>query len=211
MNYTRGRTADDLAMGHEMPPPAPPTMRWRAALRGGAILIMVLLVCACSDLAVLPPAEPTVYRLGSGDQIRVITYGDDHLSGTFRVGDGGEIAVPLLGQVEARGKSTTELSAALQDLLRARKLMQTPNVSVEIVTYRPVFIIGEVAHPGRYPYEPGMTVLTVVAEAGGFTYRARQEQVVIERHTGGAAVMGKAPGTAWVSPADVITVEERFF
>jgi len=82
---------------------------------------------------------------------------------------------------------------------------------VQVESYRAVFILGEVSRPGRYPYEPGMTVLTAVAAAGGYTYRAARSEAVIERRISGAAVQGRAPMTETVEPSDVITIRERYF
>jgi polysaccharide export outer membrane protein len=183
-------------------------------LRGGAVALSLLFgLASCSET---PPPLPAAsanahYHLGAGDQVRILTYGDDHLSGTFSIGDNGSIDMPLLGAVAARGKTTDGLAEAIAGELKSRQLMQKASVSVEIVAYRPVFILGEVVRPGRYPFEPGMTVLTVVAIAGGFTYRAKKEQMIIARDAEGGTVQGVVPSTAPVEPADVITVQERYF
>ena len=171
----------------------------------------IAMLGGCSDLPPLPSVEAAPYQLGVGDEIRILTYGDEHLSGTFRVGDGGTIDMPLLGNVVARGKTTADLEHEIADELRDRQLIKNASVAVQIQTYRPVFILGEVSKPGRYPYEPGMTALTVVAAAGGFTYRAKQEQVKIERVIASHPVQGLAPSTSLIEPADVITVRERYF
>jgi polysaccharide export outer membrane protein len=176
-----------------------------------AVVTILLGVSGCTDLPPLPQGDPGPYRLDAGDQIRVITYGDERLSGTFRIGDGGTVEFPLVGPVAARGLTAEELEGKLASDLRARQLMEHPSVSVQVEQYRPVFILGEVSRPGRYPYEPGMTVLTVVAAAGGYTYRAARSQAVIEREIGHSATQGLVPMTAPVEPADVITIRERYF
>ncbi len=151
------------------------------------------------------------YRLGTGDVVRIITFGEAELTGQFRIDDGGNIAVPLLGLVHAAGLTIADLQDRIAAELRRRKLIVTPSVSVEVTTYRPVFVLGEVSKPGQYPYQPGMTVLTAVALAGGFTYSAVQRHALILRDMGGHTLEGSVGRGAWVHPGDVITIEERYF
>ncbi len=181
-----------------------------APILAGAVALLLGL-SGCADLPPLPQGDPVPYHLDAGDQIRVITYGEERLSGTFRIGDGGTVEFPLLGPVAARGLTAEELESKLALDLRQRQLLEHPSVSVQVEQYRPVFILGEVSRPGRYPYEPGMTVLTVVAAAGGYTYRAARGEAVIEREIGHSAVQGLVPMTAPVAPADVVTIRERYF
>lgn len=182
----------------------------RRQLIGSALSVLLLSSCA-PGLPPLPTSQVGPYRLGVGDEVRIITFGETQLTGRFRVNDAGDIAVPLLGLVHAEGLTTAELEARVAALLRKQNLIKNPSVSVEVVAYRPVFILGEVNKPGRYPYEPGMTVLTVVAIAGGFTYRAVKGHVRILRTISGRPVEGTAPSSTYVEPGDVITVLERYF
>ena len=180
----------------------------------GALCALVIGLAGCApggDLPELPPLASQTYNLGPGDQIRIITFGDEQLSGEFRVDDQGNIAVPLLGNVEASGLSPAQLSARITDGLKRKNLFRNPSVAVEVLAYRPVFVLGEVAKPGQYPYQPGMTVLTTVAVAGGYTYRAFDDYVSLVRTTGKTPVTGKAPPSALVAPGDVINVYERHF
>ena len=80
-----------------------------------------------------------------------------------------------------------------------------------MTSYRPIFVLGEVSKPGQYPYQPGMTVVTAVAVAGGFTYRAVKDYASVVRTLDGVAVEGKAVRQGFVQPGDVITVFERRF
>jgi polysaccharide export outer membrane protein len=179
-----------------------------------AILMVTLTLASCapgSDLTPLPDAPDTAYHLGAGDQVRIITFGEDTLTGEFRLSDSGNIAVPLLGNVQAGGLTSAELAARIESELKAKKLFKNPSVSVEVLAYRPFFILGEVNKPGQYPYQPGMTVLTAVAVAGGFTYRAIKDYAAIVRDEGSAAVEGKVSRQTRVEPGDTITVFERRF
>jgi polysaccharide export outer membrane protein len=175
---------------------------------------ILLLLAACAPgagLAPLPDTPAGPYRLGIDEEVRVITFGEDRLSGQFRVSDRGTLALPLLGAVPADGRTTAELEQAIARRLKEKDILVDPSVSVEVVTYRPVFILGEVAKPGQYPYQPGMTVLTAVAVAGGFTYRAETGYASILRTIGGHAVEGRVPRGMELRPGDVVTVFERYF
>ena len=132
--------------------------------------LLFLLCAGCTrggDLPDLPSVAVGPYRLGPGDVIRLITYQEDALTAEFRVSDSGTIALPLIGVMNAAGQSTDALAAEVSDALVKRNLLVAPSVAVEVVTYRPIFVLGEVSKPGQYPYQPGMTVLTAVSIAGG--------------------------------------------
>ena len=159
----------------------------------------------------LPSVPPGAYRLGSGDVVRLITVGDESLTGEFRVGDGGKVALPLVGGVPAAGRTPDGLAAAIKKALVQGNLYTAPSVSVEVTSYRPIFVLGEVSKPGQYPYQPGMTVVTAAAVAGGFTYRAINDYASVVRTQDGAAVEGKAIRQDFIQPGDVITIFERRF
>jgi polysaccharide biosynthesis/export protein len=163
------------------------------------------------DLPPLPPSSAQEYRLGPGDIVRVITYGEDPLTGEFRVNEQGAVALPLAGSVKAAGRTPHELEVAVATALKKGDILRKPSVSVEVATWRPIYVLGEVNKPGQYPYQPGMTVVSAAAVAGGFTYRAIEDYASVVRMTGGDSVEGKASRQALVQPGDVITVFERKF
>jgi polysaccharide export outer membrane protein len=173
------------------------------------------LLSACGGPgAGLPPVPPSAagdYQLGPGDQVRIITLGEDRLTGEFRVGDSGAIALPLLGSMRASGRSTSALEQAIGAALVQAQLIRAPSVAVEVVQYRPIFVLGEINKPGQYAYQPGMTVVTAVAVAGGFTYRALEDRASIVRVADGKAVEGRAERQTRVQPGDVVTIYERWF
>lgn len=178
------------------------------------LLLCGLFAASCApgrDLPSLPDTQPTAYRLGPGDMIRIITFGEDQMTGEFRVSDSGAIALPLIGSIPAAGLSSDGLAHRVAEKLEKDNLLRNPSVSAEIVTYRPIFILGEVSKPGQYPYQPGMTVVTAAAVAGGFTYRAVRDYASIVRTQDGAAIEGKATRQTFVQPGDVITIFERRF
>jgi polysaccharide export outer membrane protein len=164
-----------------------------------------------SRLPILPDDGHAAYTLGPGDQVRIIVFGEDNLTGEFRVNDSGNIALPLVGSVHAAGLGPSGLEAAVGAALRRDNLVRHPSVAVEVIAYRPIYVLGEVNKPGQYAYQPGMTVVTAVAVAGGFTYRAIEGYAAIVRTANGTAVEGRASRQSFVQPGDVITVFERRF
>ena len=164
-----------------------------------------------SDIPVLSPARPEFYELGVDDEIRVITYGEEQLSHDYRVGDDGTIAVPLLGPVHAAGLTTGQLGTTIATELRDRKLLREPSVSVQVTRYRPIFVLGEVAKPGQYPFQPGMTMLTAATVAGGFTYRAIQAYAFVVRLDNHRTIQGRLLPGDFLKPGDVVKFYERIF
>jgi polysaccharide biosynthesis/export protein len=178
-------------------------------------IALALLLAGCAapgaNLPPIPAAPPGAYHLGPGDQIRIITLGEDQLTGEFRVNDAGAIALPLLGTIHTAGLTTAELEHVLVARLVQAQLIRDPSVSVEVSTYRPIFVLGEVNKPGEYPYQPGMTVVSAVAVAGGYTYRAVDDRASIVRSSDSKAVEWRAERQTYVRPGDVITIYERRF
>lgn len=178
------------------------------------LLPSLLVVAGCTpgaDLKPLPDARPTAYRLGPGDQIRMLTYGEDALSEIFRVNAEGNISVPLLGNVHAAGLTTDQLATEVSQILARRDLMKGAVIAVEVVAHRPIFVLGEVNKPGPYPYQPGMTVQQAAALAGGYTYRAFKPYVEVTRRIHGREIQGKLSPLSPVLPNDTITILERYF
>lgn len=161
------------------------------------------------DAVTLPPAEP--YRLDSGDHLNITVFGQEQLTGEYVIDGGGFISIPLVGQLAARGGTAHELEQSVATALRQSDVVLNPSVNVQILTYRPFFILGEVARPGQFSFIEDMTVLTAVAMAGGFTYRANINGFTITRKTGDKIVEAPASRSSLLQPGDVIFVRERFF
>lgn len=186
----------------------------RRCLKVAAVTSLLLGLAACAPGANLPPLpedSKAEFRIGPGDQVRIITVGEDVLTGDFRVSDSGNVAVPLVGSVQANGLTPAELGNRISGDLKRKNLFKNPSVSVEVLAYRPIFILGEVNKPGQYPYQPDMTVLTAVAVGGGFTYRAIESYASIVRREGAKAIEGKVVRQTLVQPGDTITVFQRRF
>ncbi len=185
--------------------------RKTSAIVGAAFTLAIAGCSPGADLPMLPDDGTRAYTLGPGDQLRVITYGEDQLTGDFTVNDGGNIQVPLLGAVKVAGLTVPEVQTEMTGLLSRGQILKNPSIAVEVSQYRPIFILGEVSKPGSYPYQPEMTVLTAVALAGGFTYRAVQDRESVTRATNGHAVESQATRQSILRPGDVVTVFERHF
>ena len=150
------------------------------------------------------------YRLGSGDRLRVLVFGHADLSGEFEIDGSGRVSLPLVGNVSLGGKTLGQAETAIVNTLKPDYL-KNPRVSLQVLNYRPFFIIGEVKSPGKYSYVNGLTVLEAVAIAGGFTYRARESSMRIIRGTDPKREKRDASPKTVILPGDVIEVPERFF
>ena len=153
-------------------------------------------------------ADVSGYTLGSGDKIKVTVFGQANMSGEFAVAGDGTVSLPFIGTIRAGGMTVRQLQQEIIDRLRPDYL-KNPRVSVEVLNFRPFDIIGEVQKPGSYPYRDGMTVINAIAMAGGFTYRAKENEFRIKRSATGR--VEKAARDTVVKPGDVIEVLERFF
>jgi polysaccharide export outer membrane protein len=160
--------------------------------------------------APIAAVHDTPYRLDAGDKLRVVVYGQEGLTNTYAIDAGGAITMPLIGAVPARGRTPAGLAAAITARLR-NGYIREPSVAVEIESYRPFFILGEVAAPGQYPYVPNMSVESAVAIAGGFSPRARRDSVTLTHTDASGPVRAAVPPSTPVGPGDTVLVGERWF
>jgi polysaccharide export outer membrane protein len=161
-------------------------------------------------VTVAAAAYDTAYHLDAGDKLRVVIYGQEGLTNTYAIDASGMITMPLIGRVPARGRTPAGLAGDIAAKLR-NGYIREPSVAVEVETYRPFFILGEVAAPGQYPYVPNMTVESAVAIAGGFSPRARRDFVTVTHTDASGAARFVVPlGTA-IGPGDTVQVGERWF
>lgn len=176
-----------------------------------ALVLCTLGVGIVALLATAPVhANEAEYRLGTGDELGVTVFGHPDLSGKFHVGSNGTIAMPLIGEVRVAQMTLRQAEQQIVSRLKPDYL-RNPQVSIDVLNYRPFYIIGEVRNPGSYPYVGGMTVVNAVAMAGGFTYRARESRIQIQRAGSPDGKMESAGPETRVFPGDVIQVPERFF
>ena len=187
----------------------------RAAGSRGWVILALLLAC----FAVLQAtrgyaAESLAYKLGAGDKLRVTVFGEKDLSGNFDVNDQGIVALPLIGPVALGGKTINEAEALITQKY-GKNYLVNPRVTVEVLNYRPFYILGEVQKPGSYPYVSGLTVLNAVALAGGYTPRADHQARQQARHNSVANRFARASSrlvrTALFCPVTLLTCQSDFF
>lgn len=154
--------------------------------------------------------EGGAYRLGSGDKVRITVYNEDTLSGEYEVDGSGTLQIQLIGSIPVQGRSIPEVTAAIVDKLKQGFLLN-PSVAIEVLNYRPFYVLGEVKEPGKYPYVSGMTVLNAIALAGGYTYRGKKDRAMVVRASDPAKQEQRVGPNAVISPGDIIRVPERVF
>jgi protein involved in polysaccharide export with SLBB domain len=175
-------------------------------------IMLVLLSAACASVA-SPPVDasaPFVYRLGTGDRLRITVFDEPRLSGEFALDGTGSISYPLLGSIVVAAKTTAEVQAQITERL-STEFVRNPKVSVDVINYRSVYVLGEVARPGEFAYSEGLTALALVAKAGGFTYRANQRVVFIHREKSAAEATYPLDAKLLIRPGDTVRVGERYF
>lgn len=155
-------------------------------------------------------AHPNLYKLGPGDKLRVVVFGEDSLSGTYKIDGSGMVSVPLLGGVDIGGLNIREAETLLIEALKDG-FLKDPKVTVSVAETRPFYIMGEVRRPGSYNFIEGMNVLNAVALSGGFTYRANKKKIEILKSGAPDVKPEIVSGEHVVHPGDIILVKERFF
>jgi polysaccharide export outer membrane protein len=154
-------------------------------------------------------AKPDVssYHLGPGDRLEIKVLGADELTGQYSVQDDGTIRMLMVGEIPAAGFTPEQVHTKIEDNLKAGRFITQPHASVALLTYRPFYIVGEIASPGGYSYVSGMKVLSAVAAADGYTYRANQNYVILTRN----GEDSRADIMSSVQPEDIIRAPERYF
>ena len=164
---------------------------------------------SAADLAE-PTASASNYNIAPGDVLDVTIYGHDDLSGEYTVDAEGNISMPLVNQVRASGMSISDLETKLISVLKPDYL-RNPDVSVKLVSYRPIFVLGEVENAGSYPYQPNMSVLSAIALAGGYTYRASRKKLFVVRGDDESRQETRITESDTLRPGDTVIIRQRLF
>jgi polysaccharide export outer membrane protein len=191
---------------------------FRKSLYAIIALSLALTVSACANSPVtgsedaLKQADSAAqdYRLASGDKVHIDVFGEANLSGDYVIAPDGNITLPLAGQVAAVGDTIPQLKQSVVKTL-SQGYVQQPNVTISSVDLRPFYILGEINKPGRYSYEPNLTVMDAVATAEGFTYRADKSGVYIRHARDASEKQYDLTSTLAVQPGDTIRITERYF
>lgn len=149
-------------------------------------------------------------QLAPGDKVRMTVFGEEDMSGEFEIDSTGALAVPLVGEVQAKGLTPRDLEKRVAAKLNEGYLVNA-RVNIEVLNFRPFFILGEVNKPGSYPWANDMTVINAVALGGGYTPRAKVGSVTLRRANDPERNEVVVPEETKIFPGDVIRVEERFF
>lgn len=163
-----------------------------------------------SESATAPATDRGEYRFGIADQLRVTIFGEPELSGEFVIDGQGRVSMPLIGEVSALGQTLRSFQADVQARY-ANGYLREPSLSVEVLNFRPFYILGEVNRPGEYPYGNGLTVLNAIATAEGYTYRANKRVVLIKSADEAEERRVDLTPTLRIYPGDTIRVLERLF
>ena len=188
-------------------------------LLASTIALSLGCMTACTETGGLPleaasalPQSDNIYRVGPGDVLRVSTYMETELTNTFTILPNGKLAFPLTGEVDVAGMTTDEIRLMLEQRLSGG-MVKNPKVAVNVAEFRPIYIMGEVAKPGRYPFEANMTLRRAVAVAGGYTVRANSRELILYRD--GDSVNRRVPVEVktqfTLRPGDTLTVPKRYF
>jgi protein involved in polysaccharide export with SLBB domain len=179
-----------------------------------AIALLALGACTGLDSNAIPTADSsgstTQLRVAAGDKLRVTVFGEDKLSGEYQIDNAGALSLPLAGTITAAGLTKAELEQELTKQLKSQYL-RNPKVTVDVVSFRPFYVLGEVTRPGEYQFRSGLNVLSAIAVAGGVTYRAHNSTVYIQRSGSTAFTEYSQSPNVMVMPGDVVRVPERFF
>ena len=183
-------------------------MRWlRLCL---LLLLLPLAACSLNGKTSVYSLEPhAVYTLGGGDVLRIKVYGDETVTGSYKVDDAGTVSMPLVGQLRVAGKTTSQAAATIAAAL-ANGFIRAPDVAVEVETYRPFFIQGAVKGGGQFAYVSGMTVRAAVSTAGGYSDTANRIRATIYRKVGEQMQKSVVDLDFPIYPGDTIVISERW-
>lgn len=196
-------------------------MRTMRLLFGGILFAAALQVSGCStpgsggaasqaEIEATAAAATAAPRFQGGEKIKIGVFNEPSVSGDYEIDSNGVVSLPLAGTVRAVGLTQNQLEQELAKKFKSEYL-RNPKVTVTILQYRPIYLVGEVEKQGEFAYKPGLNVLTAMAMAGGGTYRANRNYVTIQHF--GETTSKEYPQSAStpVLPGDLIRVPERYF
>lgn len=160
-------------------------MRRAAAFAACLVVLAGPLLAQEPSAGEAPGDEP--YRVGPGDRLELFVWKEPDLTRELLVRTDGMVTVPLIGDVEAGGFTTTEVAAAIQE--RLSRYLNGPSVTVGLNAGQSAqfYVVGKVARPGAYPLDKPTTFLQALALAGGFVEFAKTDRVLVY-HAGDESV-----------------------
>jgi polysaccharide biosynthesis/export protein len=144
-------------------------------------------------------AEALAYKIGQGDMLRVFVWKEPELSGELQVRFDGKVTIPLLGDVEAAGRTPEQLAGEVAKAFR--RFLAAPQVTVGVVNSNNArfFVLGQVARPGDFPLRGRTTVLQGLALAGGLREFAKTDSIVIVRQDKGFFLPKGRPSETFIT------------
>lgn len=153
--------------------------------------------------------EHAQYRLASGDRVKMTLFGQNNVTGEYLIDASGSITIPLAGgPIRIKGLTADKAARYIQEQLVAVNAFRDPRVSVELVSFAPIYVLGEVNRPGEFTFRPGMSLFSVVALAGGFTFRANQNRAFIRASDERIETDYAIKSDITVMPGDVVRIPE---
>jgi protein involved in polysaccharide export with SLBB domain len=189
----------------------------KAAIAIAMWAVSAIILSSCATNTAVPLTSEAAaarpqgeYQLGLGDKLRVTIFGERDLSGEYQVSGGGVVTMPLVGDIPVSGLTAREIEKVITEKYQGTYLTN-PSVSVEVYSFRPFFVLGEVERPGSYPTQEGITILGAIATSGGYTYRANTKKVFLRRAGDTQEYEVDPNQPIKIAPGDVVRVGERHF
>ena len=179
-----------------------------------------LSACVDDDFMSVPPKDPgeralggpaltaNGYRMTVGDHVRVTVFGTTPVTNEYTIDETGSIAVAPMGPLVVRETTATEAAALIAKSYTQAGLYRDPRVTVDLISYGPFYMLGEVSKPGEFQYRPGMSLFAAVATAGGYTSRANRERVLIRRANEPIETEYELTSDIAILPGDVIRIPD---
>jgi polysaccharide export outer membrane protein len=177
---------------------------------GNSDIAFPMQVAQLQPTANSPTTSYGPYALRPNDQVRVQVYNEPDITGDYQVDSAGYLSIPLAGRVKAAGLTASQLEHSITSRLKGG-ILNDPRVTIQVSTYAPIYIHGEVKKSGEFPFRPGLTVMDAVAAAGGFTYRADDSRAYVRRSGAAAEFVYPLDARVLVFPGDNIRIPERYF
>ena len=190
------------------------SLRKRAASILAVVALSAATIGCSSGLGDLRPISGTAasqQTVETGDSIKVAIDQIDGTDGVYVINDAGTISLPYVDEVQVRGMTFPQIQSAIEEAFKTAGIFTNPQVNVQPAQLRPFYVLGEVNRPGEFEFRQGMTVQAAISAAGGYTYRAKTDEVEITRTVNGTDVVGTANDLTRISPGDRIRVLERWF
>jgi polysaccharide export outer membrane protein len=189
----------------------------REPLKHVAMLLTVAALTACGSApgafegSTAALSGTAAHNLAPGDKLKVSVFNEPDLTGDFAIDENGNVGFPLVGELKAAGLGVDEFKANLVERLQSG-FVRNPRVTIDVLNYRPINVIGEVKNAGQYPYRPGMTAQDVAAIAGGYTYRANEGKIYVTRGANKNQItVDFDKGNIPLFPGDSVRIPERYF